>query len=129
MGLAPEITGIGSQINPAILFAYAVKVNMERELTFPGKTLQFFEKSPPPDGDTELLELIVDWCARRVKPSLTRPLITNLWEFEIIETSDLTDAISNKTAYMMIGELKFKGVKRDSPAGSIGNWKFITETI
>lgn len=124
MGLVPEITGIGNQINPARLIARAVAINMKRERQFPGDDLEFYEKTPT--GNTLLLTLAVDWCA---VPDDSDELRQNDWKFEIIATAVLTDAISNKTAFMKIGDLKFKGVKRSAEAGNRGVWKFVTEMI
>ena len=99
-------------------------INAEREYEFPGESLKFFEKTPT--SGVELLSLTTGWCARR-KPS--NDLSSNDWEFEIIDREEITAAITNKTAFMTIGDLKFKGVKRDSTAGNLGVWKFVTEKI
>jgi len=110
------------------LDAHRRGINAEREYEFPGKTLKFYEKTP--SANVLLLELIVDWCCRRVAVTETsNSLSHNDWEFEIIDTALLTTAIANKTAFMMVGEYKFKGVKLDSTAGNLGVWKFVTEMM
>lgn len=128
MGLVPEITGIGDQINPARLTARAVAINMKRERHFPGQVLQFFEKTAT--SDVEMLGLTDDWCATRVvdqAPGMTSP--ANKWKFEIIDTVDLTDGITNKTAFMKIGDLTFKPARRKGPGGNGGVWVFETELM
>lgn len=103
-------------------------INAEREFEFAGETLKFYEKTPT--ANVLLLELTTDWCCRRVSVTeSSNSLSHNDWEFEIVDTASLTAGIANKTAFMMIGSLKFKGVKRDTTAGNLGIWKFVTEMM
>src|SRR4051812_14636114 len=104
--------------------AQVTGINAEREYEFPGLSLEFFEKTP--DGDTQLSRISTDWCARRIPSD---GLTSNIWEFEIIDSGAITPAVANKTAYMVIGTLRFKGVKRDTKASTLGVWKFVTEMI
>ena len=99
-------------------------INAERIYEFPDETLDFYEKTPT--ADNLLLTLEEDWCARRVS---SNSIQQNEWEFEIMDTVSITTAVANKTVYMKIGDLKFKGVKRESTAGNLGVWTFITQMM
>lgn len=98
-------------------------INAEREYEFPGVSLLFYEKTTT--VDVLLLTLTVNWCLRRL---FENGLPQNEWECEVLD-AQLTNAIVNKTAYLVAGPLKLNIVKGDSSNANLGCWKFVVEPI
>lgn len=126
----PEIVGdLLSQIMPAI----EIGVNIEREITHYGKTLSLYEVTPA--GETEIFLAEENWTMRRASKQNLSEFPDYPFEFEIVDSDDLTDVIKRTSAVCKLtndssGVVEtFKIKPPQSVSGSTGLWKFRGQRI
>src|SRR5262245_62127603 len=122
----PAIKGMGAQVQPAIELAKQIALNVEREIRFTGKKLQFYEMGP--NGGVKLFETEEDWAARR-RADTNRDTGSNLWDFEISNKTGITYSIIKRTAYLMIDDVKFERSRKEEPFGNLGCFKFRAQIV